>query len=441
MHRTDHSTDVCRKSRAIVLATGLLFVAATPGNADLIKLNSGGELRGKIIKGRSTRESVTLETLTGAMVTVSRDAIQFLTMRPVAVEEYESRLRKLPATAEAHWELADWCKQRSLLKQRETHLKKVVELAPDHDRAHQMLGHLRTKDGWVSRDEMMERQGYVKYRGKFITPQELDLVEKTEAERQEEKAWFQKVKLWSGWVRGAVPSNPNKPREGWQALESINDPHAAPAVTHHLSEHEHRDFRLLAVKILSHVGGNKAVPGLVKLSLKDADHDVRYQAMQGITPEQHTRAIPMFVKELKSEFNPVVCRAGAALGIMGSEKAVNPLIDALVTTHAYQVRVPGAPSQTYSFSTDGRFGGGSLPADLQARIAAGQFPNGVIILDGTPGSELTKTKLITVTVNHQNAEVLTALQKLTGKNFGYDKRTWHLWWAAEKIQGKGPVKS
>ncbi len=421
----------------IGLAAGAVLAGDGVARADLIKLSSGGELRGKIVKGRATRESVTLETLSGAVVTVSRAEMQFLTMRPVAVEEYESRARKLPETAEAHWEMADWCKQKALLKQRETHLRRVVELAPDHDQAHQMLGHVLTKSGWTSRDEMMERQGYVKHRGKYITTQELELVEKTESERQDEKAWFQKVKLWSGWLRGTAASNPDKPREGWQALESINDPHAAPAVTHYLSEHERREVRLLAVKILSHVGGDKAVPGLVKLSLKDGDHDIRYQALQGITPAQHTRALPMYVKELKNDFNPVVRRAGAALGILGGDKAVNPLIDALVTTHSYQVRVPGTSQQSYSFSTDGSFGGGnSLSPDLQAQIAAGQFPNGVIVLDGTPGSIQSKTKLVTVTVNHQNAEVLTALQKLTGKNFGYDKRTWHLWWAAEKNQGK-----
>jgi hypothetical protein len=227
------------------------------------------------------------------------------------------------------------------------------------------------------------------------------------------------------------------------ALAAIRDPHAAPAVIHHLSESEHREVRLLAVKILATVGGDKPVPGLVKLSLKDADHDVRYQALQGISPSQYARAVPMYVKELKSDFNPVVCRAGTALGTMGGDQAVSPLIDALVTSHVYQVRVPGSPQPTYSFAADGGFGAGpALPPDLQARIAAGQFPHGVIILDGTPGGELTKTRLVSVTVNHQNAEVLTALQKLTGKNFGYDKRTWHLWWAAEKNQGgKLPLKS
>lgn len=440
MSRPASPWSVLRSLGAIVFGAIFALAPASLARADLIKLRSGGELRGKVVKSRATRETVTLETLSGAEVTVARDAMQFLTMRPLTVEEYESRLRKLPDTVEAHWEMAAWCRQKALMKERQSHLERVVQLDPGHEGAHLALHHVRTKDGWMSRDAMMESQGYVKYKGKYITPQELELVEKTEEERKEERAWFQKVKLWSGWVRGA--STADKAREGWLALESISDPHAAPAVTHHLSESDHREMRLLAVKILSHVGGDKAVPGLVKLSLRDEDHEVRYQAMQGLSPAQYARAVPMYIKELKSQYNPVVCRAGAALGSIGGDKAVAPLIDALVTSHTYQVRVPGNPQPTYSFSTNGDFASGlSLPADLQARIAAGQFPNGVIILDGTPNSDVLKTRIIDVTVNHQNAEVLAALQKITGKNFGYDKRTWHLWWAAEKNQGgKGVAK-
>ena len=435
-----------RKTALIVLpAVCLMLLSADVGQADLIKLGSGGELRGKLAKGSATREFVTLETLTGAEVTVARDAIQFLTMRPVTVEEYESRLHRLPNTAEAHWEMAAWCKAHSLIKQRDEHLERVVKLEPGHAAAHQKLHHMRLKDGsWVSRDQYMESQGYVKYRGKYITTQELELVEKTLEERQEEREWFHKVKLWIGWVGGENFASANKAREGWQALEAITDPNAAPAVIRFLSECEHREVRLLSVKILSQVGGNKPIPGLAKLSLQDPDHEVRYEALIGLKEQQFDRAIPIYLKGLRSDFNPIVCRSGTALGMIGGDKAVSPLIDALITSHDYQIRVPGSSQQSYSFSTNGNFATGSvLPPELQARISAGQYPNGVIVLDGSSAAnQLTRTKVVTVTVNHQNAEVLTALQKLTGKNFGYDQRTWHLWWAAEKNQGgKGPLKS
>lgn len=426
--------------QALAICAALAF--GSPVSADLIKLNSGGELRGKIVKGRTNHESVTLETLSGVTVTVQRSDLVFLTMRPLNVEEYESRIRKLPNTLDAHWELADWCRKKSLVKQRETHLRHVIQLDPAHEPAHLALGHIRQKDGWVSKDELMTSQGYVKHKGKYITSQEFELIGKTEAERHEERAWFSKVRLWSGWVEGTLTSGAEKQRNGWQALEGISDPNATPAVMRFLAPNENRELRSLAVKILSHVGGNKPVPGLVQFSLSDVDPEVRYQALYGIGNDQKNKAMPLYVKHLKHETNFVVCRAGMALGVVGNEKAVPALIEALITSHNYQVRVPGGSQSNLSFATNGGFAGGSsLSPNIEIGLRTGQYPSGVIIMDPT-ATELTRTRVMTVTLDHQNAEVLSALQKLTGKNFGYDKRTWHLWWAAEKNQGiKGPLKS
>lgn len=424
------------------LAISAALASGSSVSADLVKLNSGGELRGKIVKGRTNHQSVTLETLSGATVTVLRTDFAFVTMRPMNVEEYESRIRKLPATVDAHWELAEWCRQKALVKQREIHLRHVIQLDPAHEAAHLALGHIRQKDGWTSKDELMTSQGYVKHKGKYITSQEFELIGKTETERQEERAWFQKVKLWSGWVEGTVTSGAEKQRDGWQSLEAINDPNATPAVMRFLAPNENRELRSLAVKILSHVGGTKPVTGLVQFSLNDVDPEVRYQALYGIGKDQKDKAMPLYVKHLKHEANFVVCRAGTALGVVGNEKAVPALIEALITSHNYQVRVPGNSQPNYSFSTGGGFAGGSsLPPNVEMGLRTGQYPNGVIVLDPS-ATELSRTRLVPVTIDHQNAEVLSALQKITGKNFGYDKRTWHLWWAAEKNQGvKGPLKS
>lgn len=424
-------------------AIGLWCALALPVQADLVKLNSGGEVRGKLVKSRTTREIVTLETLSGSVVSLNRSDVRFVTMRPLTVEEYETRARKAPETLEAQLELAEWCRKHGLLKQREAHLWNIIKLDPNQEAAQRALGRVRHKGEWGSRDDMMEQQGYVKYKGKYVTAQELEVVEKTAAERQSERAWSHKVKLWISWSQGANYVSAEKQREGWQSLEAIQDPDAAPAIANHLATQEHRDFRLLAATVLSRVGGLKSVPGLVKLSLMDADAEVRYQAMQGLTDDQHDRARPLYVKALRSEWNPVVCRAGTALGVVGKDESVPALIDALITPHNYQMRVPGSSSPTYSFTSDGRFASGTpLPPNIEAGLRTGQYPNGVIVLDGTPGGMMSKTRVVTVTVEHQNAEVLTALQKLTGQNFGYDKRTWQLWWAAEKNQGaKGPLKS
>ena len=104
---------------------------------------------------------------------------------------------------------------------------------------------------------------------------------------------------------------------------------------------------------------------------------------------------------------------------MGDESAVPALIDALVTTHHYKVRVPDHGS-TYSFRSDGSYPTATdqtgLTPEMRAMIASGQAQ--VQVAQPVP----TRTK----------QEVLTALQKLTGQSFGYDERSWRLWLAAQK---------
>ena len=435
----------CRSPSRLLLAVAgmLVFGAAAPLQADLVKLSNGGELRGRIIRnsatGKSSPESIQLETLTGATVVVRKTDTQFVTMRSPVVEEYESRARRAADTLEAHWELSEWCRQKALSKQREVHLLKVVEHDPHHEKAQVALGRVWNEGAWVDRGELMASQGYVKYKGRYITTQELDVIQKTSAELEQEREWFQKIKLWHGWLLG---NHEERRQQGYVALQTIDDPHSAPALIRFLCGDTRRDIRMLGATVLSKLPGAKAVAGLVKMTLFDTDAEVRYASLNGITPENFEYAQPTFIRELRSEYNTVLSRAAAALGRVGDERAIAPLIDALITTHRYSVPTNQLPGQSYSYRTDGSFGSGtSLPPEVEAAMRTGQLPQGAIVLDGSNSPNAPK-KMVLVKVDHWNQDVLASLQKITQRDFGYDERTWHLWWAAEKTAGGAdkPVK-
>jgi hypothetical protein len=74
-------------------------------------------------------------------------------------------------------------------------------------------------------------------------------------------------------------------------------------------------------------------------------------------------------------------------------------------------------------------------------IRAGLLPNGVIINSPVGLKKPKRTKVITVTRSHQNSEVLTALRKITGQSFNYNKRDWRLWVASAKAGNSPLVKS
>ena len=417
------------------------LAASASLQADLVKLVNGGEVRGRIVGGalneRSSADTVTVETLAGITITVARMHTKFLTKRPLVVEEYETRARRMDDTLQAQWNLAEWCRQQNLSKQRETHLLRVVELDPHHEQAQTALGRTWHEGAWVDRDELMASRGYVKYKGKYVTVQELDLIQKSADELATEREWFQKVKTWHAWLNGR---NEDRYRQALLSVQQITDPHAAPAVIRFLCEDKQRELRVLGVTVLSKLNGTKGAAGLVKLSLFDPDNDVRYASLNGIAEEDFEYAQTAYMRELRSGLNVIVCRAAAGLARVGDERAVAPLIEALITSHRYEVQSNIPAVQSYTMNTDGSTGlasGGALPPEVELAIRTGQLPQGAVIAPQIGGVQIPR-KTTVVTVNQPNHDTLTTLQKLTGQNFGFDERTWRLWWAAEKHVAAGP---
>ena len=412
---------------------GAIALTTSAGYGDLIRLKTGGELRGRVLKADRDEAAaeVTVETLTGAKVTLPADAVEFVSPQPRIVDEYDGRAKRTPETVPDQLALADWCRNHGLNAQRMIHLQRVIELEPEHEKAHLALGHTWHEGQWVDRDELMASRGYVKYKGKYITTLELELIEKSEQEVAAEKAWYPKIKLWLNWLKG---NHYERQQEGLANLHGVTDPDASPAVTKFLAEDASPNVRQLAVQVLSQPGGPKPVAGLAKLIVFDPVPELRQAALHALKVDQYETAQRYLLRNLKHEQNPVVCRAAAALAVVGDEQSIFPLIDALVTSHRYTIRVP-VGQVGVSLGSNGGIGGAggsSLPPDIEAGLRTGQYPNGVIVLNGPGPSPEATTRPVTVTYSHQNSEALAALQKLTGRNFGFEERTWKLFWTAEK---------
>lgn len=418
----------------LVSLTAVLVFAPSegPARADLLRLKSGGEVRGTLRPGHTRDPQVTIDTLTGGVVVVAREQVLLSTVRRVEVEQYEVRAADVPHTIDAHWELAEWCRQHKLSAQREEQLEQIVAIDADHTVARKALGHVQERGEWMTRDEQMAERGYTLHKGKWVTQQELDLLEKSAAERAAEREWFTKTYAWVRWIAG---NNERQRQEGIAHLQQIDDPAAVAALTTHMATHDLIGVRRLFVSILSGLPGPRPVRPLAERCLYDPDLELREAALAGLRQEQSEAAVAAFVPALRHKDNAIVNRAGAALGRVGDRRGVPALIDALVTRHSYQIQVPvndlpGVVTQPDGTQmADPRTISSYLPPDIQAAMRAGQLPFGVKI-NPPPGSG-PRFRLVNVQVEQQNVSVLTALQELTGQNFGYDERTWRLWWAEE----------
>jgi hypothetical protein len=414
----------------VLLALGGLLLCQ-PAQADLIHLKSGGELRGLIPsgKGATTGKEVTITTLTGTVVTVAQEQIQFITRRPLKIEEYETRAQRTPDTIDAQWALAEWCREQNLKTQRDEHLERILQLDPDHEKAHYGLKHTLVNGEWMSREERLTSQGYVFHKGRWITPQELELAEKTAEEREREETWFQQVHLWKNWLTGTHAA---RSRDALKNFRDLKDPDAVPALVKNFQDEESKQLRAMYISVLDNIPGPKPVPALVKQSLHDVNYELRYEALNAINPEQYEAATQLYIRELRHDLNAIVCRAGKALERMADDRVVPQLIEALVTTHRYRIPIPDSGGMSFRSDGSGLSNGSGtvLPPDVELALRSGQLPG--VIINNASNQLQRQPKMVTVNLDEQNREVLQALQKITGQNFGYNERTWLLWHNAQK---------
>lgn len=406
-----------------------------PLAADLVRLKTGGEIRGQLLEGdAAAREAVTLRSLSGALVELSSDVVDFVKRRSPLVEEYISRSRSLPETVAARWELAEWCRLNQLSAERREQLELILDLDADHAESRKLLGYVFERGRWILHDDLMTSRGLVKHKGRWITQQEMELIEQSTALREAERNWAPKIRLWLGWITG---SNSQRHDEGWNALRAIRDPDAVGPLTLQLGRHTAPEARLLLVDILSQTPGPRPVKPLVERLLHDPAGPVRSRALAAIQGERAKAALPTLLAALRHESNTVVCRAAEALGTLGDERAVAPLIEALVTRHAYRVLTPDDQAMTFSgsngraVSPNARIFSGIVPPEIEVLSRTGQLPYGFSLAPG-PLAAATPMKTVTVKIDVKNQPVLAALERLTGKNFGFNQRDWQLWWALEK---------
>lgn len=447
MRRAIHESRFPKRLRA-VSAIALMMSVGGFGLAcgDVVKLKESGEIRGVVRTSTSTpnglvkaqvakngppndvtNDAVTIETLTGATITLDADQVAFVTRRPRILEEYESQDRHAANTVEARWQLAEWCREHGLKEPRQQQLERILELDPEHKQAHYGMGHRRQDNRWIDpREEeaALLASGYVRHKGRVMTLLERDQLEVGEQRRQEQNAWRPKIRLWLGWLNGR---DARKQSEAIVNFRELRDADAVPAVVDFLLTDSKVELRRSAVQVLAQIGGASTVVPLARVALTESDHLLADTAFDAIDKQHRLASESLFLKGLKDESNFVVRRAAVLLARIGNRSAIPALIEALVTSHKTQVAIQ--PGISTGFNRDGsQTGTGVLPLEIEGALRAGQLPYGVQVRDGRPPPPV---KWVTVRQAVQNPEVLEALRKLAQEDFSFDERAWRLWWQSQ----------
>ena len=410
------------------LLTLVLVAAALPVRADYIGLKSGGEIRGELLtdpKKPARGADVSIRTLSGATVTVVRDEVDGIVRRRLILEDYETRRRAVPDSALGHWELAEWCRSNALSQERLVHLRLVVEFDPEHVAAHRGLGHVMRQGKWTSIDEMLASRGFVKHKGKRVLPQELELTLQDQRIGEAEKSWLKRIKLWQGWL---VSDRGDRRTKAATSLRAIHDPHAVPALVRSFRDAPVEEHRLLYIEILSKIEGERPVFPMVVQSLVDESKGVRETAISGVRRKDPARAMVAYFKALKNRHNLIVNRAAEALGQIGDDAAIAPLIDALVTRHEHQTLVEDSNPLASTEANDNRTGI-VIPAGVEPSTDAERLSSEMPVEGEDTDLDDERIPVI-YEKDHQNESVLVALNLLTRQNFSYDSQAWRQWYNA-----------
>lgn len=394
-----------RQLIAFALACGLPLLSVSASRAEVFLLRTGGRVEGEWLNPqRAATEDYLLRNTAGVQLTLAGSAVSRVLTTSNVEKQYRELMHKAPANIEGHWKLAEWCKDAGLTAQRKFHLEEIIKLDPDHEEARLALGYGRFPNGgWMTPDEFMQRQGYVKYRGLWKLPQEIEIDAREREFELADKQWRKQLKIWiDNYVDGR-----KRMAEAAQGIKTIRDPAAASALAAALEDDKlPKDVRLLVLEAVGNLPDGMVTGSLIKLALHDPDEGLRDRCLAELKRQGGYRAVPAFIKELQSKDNKVVKRAAIGLHVMGDVSATKPLIDALNTKHKFVKQ--GNPGQMSA-----SFGGGGDNGGLGG-LSMGQ-----------------KTQVFNFDL--QNEEALAALTSLhPGVNFAYNEDAWKRWFMTSK---------
>ena len=371
-------------------------------SGEIFVLGNGGRIEGDVLNPKeSPRKRYVIKTTAGAQMTLDKAQVKEVIHRSVDEIEYEKVRPQYPDTVEGQWDLAEWCRERNLARLRALHLERIIELDGDHEKARQALHYRRVRGEWKTRKQEMEEQGYVYYKGNWMTAQERAIKERKLKTKLAVKEWKGRLKRWRGWLEGG------RVEEAIQHIDGIKDPFAIPALQEALERERVEDHRKRYIEALARIGAPSAWHVLCKLAVEDPSEEVRLTCLDLLEEHPSETFVDYFVGRLRDKSNAVVNQAAKGLARMKDPAAISPLIDHLITEHKFLIS-PGSGGISGGFYSGPGGSGGSFSFGNQPpKVLAQKF---------------------------QNENVLDALVKLAddGVNFSYDVAAWKTWYAGRK---------
>jgi hypothetical protein len=387
----------------------LLSLGTDCARAEIFILASGGRVVGELVnRDEKPRKTYIIELADGSRMTLEAAQVESVQKAKPELLEYEKIRPDYADTVEGQWSLAEWCREKKLPDKREVHLKRIIELEPDHADARRVLGYTKIDGKWARRDDVMKERGYVLYKGNWVLPQ---VVEQQAEKAKADAAAVEWARQIGQWKKMLGTKNEDKAKENFQ---TITDAAAVKPLVIALRNEKSPEIRILFIEGLRNIETPEAERAMTIAAIDDGAEEVRMTCLDFLKTKKRPESVAYFVGKLKAKDNDTVNLAGVALREMKDPSSIPPLIDALQTTHKFKVQQGGGEGSLSPTFGNGPGGGG-----------------GGLSVGGRP-------KIIYRTINNQ--AVLDALVAITGKNYAFDQASWKAWLAAQKTPDNGDVR-
>lgn len=393
----------------------LLAVGATaglPAAGDIFHLETGGTIDGQLLATEDGH--YTIRTSVG-IVRIPILSVQRVEVSDTPFEQYDERAARTADTPAEQTALANWCEEQGLRAEARRHWQRALELNPDYAPARRALGQVRVGELWVD-----GRQRAAAPRDATTTAPSSD---PERVARAIQGQWRQQIRA----VKRAFldSSLPGRFDEGRSRILEIDDPLAILPLSEVLGAGSPACRRLL-IEALSAFPYDEATMNVAILALLDPEFDIRERALHEVGRRQDDRVVAQYRDALRTGDDWLVARAAAALGYLEAHDAVPELIEALTVQRHRWVEVPtrrwvqfwphafAAPIVISCYS-------GVTLAFHEPRVGVCR---GSLSGQWAVGENRWAYRRVTV----RRTQVLEALKRITGENFGFERDQWHRWY-------------
>ena len=396
-------------------------MAAPPAPAEgesLFILETGGSVRGRWLNAdRRPGDPYRVAAIEPVAMEceLAESQVKEVRRRRLVETEYDRAAPSFPDTADGQWQAAEWCRQRGLKAHGDHHLRRLLELNPNHTRAWSLLGYAQINGRWKRRADLEADLGYEFHEGRWRLSQEIELLEERQRVEAERTAWRQRVFQWHEMLLRR-----ERAAEGQRLLSEIRDPLAVPALRACLERERMFTRRVFFIHVLNQIPGPEAFDVVLMAALADPHPEVFQTAADYVLKRKPPTLVERLCQGLQDPVNFRVNRAAYLLGRLEDRSAVGPLIRALATRHVVANPARNAANADSVSLT--------VPKDAAGLPQLGFFRAGG---DDQPATLLVATA---------NPEVHAALIKLTGQDFGYHESMWLHWHAASNRAAKSGLE-